>query len=90
MKTGLTLDDNLRHRIASSIRTLLSPRHVPAHIIVVRDIPYTMNGKRIENLVRDVVNGKPTQVGGTAVNPECLKEYEQYTSLQGSQTLSKL
>ncbi|KAI8936119.1 hypothetical protein NX059_007618 [Plenodomus lindquistii] len=91
MKPRIDLDDQLRHQIASAIRSGLSPRHVPAHIIQVTDIPYTMNGKRIENLVRDAVNGRPLKVGATAVNPECLAEYRQYfNKLSPVGTKSKL
>ncbi|KAJ5609582.1 hypothetical protein N7528_010149 [Penicillium herquei] len=89
MKTG-QLDRPLRGAIASAIRKLLSARHVPAYILQVRDIPYTMNGKKIENLVRDTVNGKLGVVGATAINPECLQEYKQYLDLPVAKTKPKL
>jgi acetoacetyl-CoA synthetase len=81
MKRG-KLDDDLRQRICNAIRKSLSPRHVPAYVSQVQGIPYTVNGKKIENVVRDIVSGKTPKVSGTAVNPECLGEYVQYASLR--------
>jgi acetoacetyl-CoA synthetase len=89
MKSG-NLDAQLRNEIASTIRSLLSPRHVPAYILQVKDIPYTMNGKRIENIVRDTVCGRSVKVGGTAINPECLEEYRQFLNLPQISEKSKL
>ncbi|KAL3468905.1 hypothetical protein BJX99DRAFT_265708 [Aspergillus californicus] len=64
--------------ISDAIRRSLSIRHVPAQIAQVRDIPYTLNGKRMENIVRDVVAGGSLDVSGTVANPECLEEYRQW------------
>jgi acetoacetyl-CoA synthetase len=72
------LDRELQDGIKLEIRTALKPRHVPAGIYQVVDIPYTVNGKKIENLIRDIVSGKPGKVTGTAANPECFEEYRQY------------
>jgi acetoacetyl-CoA synthetase len=80
MKQG-NLDDHLRNQVASTIKTQLSARHVPAYIIQVKDIPYTSNGKRIENVVRNIVCGESTKIGGTAINSECLEEYRQFLDL---------
>lgn len=84
------LHDSLRERIRNAIRTSLSPRHVPAYTLEVADIPYTANGKKIENIVRDVVSGRVPKVGGTAVNPECLEGYKQFASLPSPSTKAKL
>jgi acetoacetyl-CoA synthetase len=89
MKNGI-LSSDLRHKICSAIRHALSPRHVPAEVIQVRDIPYTVNGKRIENLVRDIVCGRTPKVSGTAANPECLAEYAQFADLGDSKAVAKL
>ena len=78
MGNGKRLDDELVSRIKKVISQSLSPRHVPARIHQVHDIPYTVNGKRIENLVRDVVAGKPIGEARTAINPECLEEYRRF------------
>ncbi|KAF9890433.1 hypothetical protein FE257_005838 [Aspergillus nanangensis] len=64
--------------IKSTIRQNLSPHHVPGVIVQVKDIPYTLNGKRMENLVRDIVAGATPNVSGTVANPECLEEYRRW------------
>lgn len=76
------LAEELRQRICGAIRQALSPRHVPAHVLQVNDIPYTFNGKKIENVVRDIVSGRSPRLGGTAANPECLEEYERFVRLR--------
>lgn len=76
------LEESLRARIRTAIRTALSARHVPAHILQVVDIPYTINGKKMENLVRSIVEGKGLGSGRMVANPECLKEYERFGALR--------
>ncbi|WP_329114160.1 acetoacetate--CoA ligase [Streptomyces sp. NBC_01465] len=63
---GATLDDSLRTRIISTIRTQLSPRHVPDDIIEVAGVPHTLTGKRIEVPVKRLLQGTPL---AKAVNP---------------------
>ncbi|KIW19384.1 acetoacetate-CoA ligase [Exophiala spinifera] len=75
---GKHLDEALRLHIKKAIASSLSARHVPEQIHQVQDIPYTVNGKRIENLVRDIVAGKSVGPAATAINPECLVEYKRY------------
>ena len=75
------LDEFLRNQIRNAIKKLLSPRHVPGHILQVQDIPYTMNGKKMENIVRNVVCGGTVKNLSTVANPECLEEYRKFTEL---------
>ncbi|KAF2992990.1 hypothetical protein E8E13_000714 [Curvularia kusanoi] len=82
MSPGRSLDDELRASLRKAISRSLSPRHVPAQIFQVKDIPSTVNGKKIENLVRDIVAGKKVDEARTAINPECLAEYRR-TVLDG-------
>lgn len=70
-----------RDQIKDSIRNQLSPRHVPAHIIEVKDIPYTLNGKKMELVVRDIVCQLKVGNLSSVANPECLEEYAQYAKL---------
>jgi len=74
---GQDLSPSFEARIKSEIRSRRSPRHVPARIIQVPDIPYTLNGKRVEVLVKKVINGSPLSVinPATLSNPECLSFY---------------
>ncbi|KAF2011975.1 acetyl-CoA synthetase-like protein [Aaosphaeria arxii CBS 175.79] len=91
LKDSLKLDKSLKQRICNAIRRDLSARHVPQHIRQVADIPYTRNGKKIENMVKAIVSGQALKVGQSAANPECLDEYKQFTNLPfGAAAGSKL
>ncbi|MEH7387985.1 acetoacetate--CoA ligase [Bacillus sp. JJ1521] len=58
------------------IRMKASPRHIPKRIFQVKEIPYTLNGKKVEGAVRSVVEGMPVKNKGSIINPHCLAEYE--------------
>ncbi|MGH6806128.1 MAG: acetoacetate--CoA ligase, partial [Ensifer adhaerens] len=62
----------LEKAIRNRIRTGASPRHVPAKIIAVADIPRTKSGKIVELAVRDVVHGRPVKNKEALANPEAL------------------
>ncbi len=69
---GLTLDDGLRQKIKAKIRGGASPRHVPAVILQVADIPRTKSGKITEIAVREVVHGREVRNKEALANPEAL------------------
>lgn len=75
---GEILTEELEKRIKHEIRTRRTARHVPAKVIQVNDIPYTINGKRVEVPVKKIINGAPISSVNPATlrNPECLVEYE--------------
>jgi acetoacetyl-CoA synthetase len=75
LKPGVTLDDPLRDRIKRQIRSGASPRHVPARIVQVADIPRTKSGKITELAVRDVVHGREVKNKEALANPEALDLY---------------
>ncbi|HJZ42424.1 MAG TPA: acetoacetate--CoA ligase, partial [Hyphomicrobiaceae bacterium] len=75
LKPGLALDDPLRDRIKKQIRAGASPRHVPARIVQVADIPRTKSGKITELAVRDVVHGREVKNKEALANPEALELY---------------
>jgi len=75
LRQGLVLDDGLRGRIKQRIRDGASPRHVPAKIVQVADIPRTISGKIVELAVRDVVHGRPVTNQDALANPEALDEF---------------
>lgn len=75
MKSGAELTDELRGQVCSSIRTQISPRHVPAKIISVQDIPYTRNMKKVELAVRRVVEGQPVSNREALANPGSLEYF---------------
>jgi acetoacetyl-CoA synthetase len=82
LKQGALLDDVLRERIRRTIRSGLSPRHVPAKIVAVADIPRTRSGKITELAVRDVVHGRPVKNTEALANPEALSLYKNLAELQ--------
>jgi acetoacetyl-CoA synthetase len=82
MAPGVTLDLELVARIKAQIKTGASPRHVPARIIQVSDIPRTANGKIAELAVKNVLAGRPVQNLSALANPESLKQYEQMSLLR--------
>ncbi|MFZ1103872.1 MAG: acetoacetate--CoA ligase, partial [Hyphomicrobiaceae bacterium] len=73
LKPGHALDEGLRDRIKRQIRTGASPRHVPARIVQVADIPRTKSGKITELAVRDVVHGREVKNKEALANPEALE-----------------
>jgi acetoacetyl-CoA synthetase len=75
LREGLTLDDALRERIRKQIRANTTPRHVPARIVQVPDIPRTKSGKIVELTVRDVVHGRTVKNKEALANPQALEHF---------------
>jgi acetoacetyl-CoA synthetase len=82
LQPGLTLDDVLCERIASSLRENTTPLHVPKKIIQVEDIPRTISGKISELAVREVIHGRPVRNTEALANPQALKLYERLEKLR--------
>ncbi len=78
---GLTLDEDLVARIKARIRSGCTPRHVPAKVLQVSDIPRTKSGKIVELAVRDVVHGRPVKNKDALANPEALTLFENRVEL---------
>ncbi|WP_347251784.1 acetoacetate--CoA ligase [Legionella sp.] len=76
LKDGLELDQSLEDTIRQTIRHNASPRHVPAKILQVADIPRTISGKIVEVAVRQVVHGEEVQNASSLANPEALKHFK--------------
>jgi acetoacetyl-CoA synthetase len=72
MAEGHELTEELKNKIRVQIRTNASPRHVPAKIIAVPDIPYTLNMKKVELAVRKVIQGEEVKNKDALRNPESL------------------
>jgi len=81
LKPGAVLDDALRETIRRKVRTGASPRHVPAKIVQVADIPRTRSGKITELAVRDVVHGRDVKNVEALANPEALALYRDLPEL---------
>ncbi len=75
LKEGVDLDEDLIARIKAVIRAGASPRHVPARIVAVADIPRTKSGKIVELAVREVVHDRPVKNVDALANPEALEHF---------------
>ncbi len=82
MAEGIELTEEIREKIRVSIRENVSPRHVPALIIAVPAIPYTINMKKVELAVRNVIHGEPVRNREALANPEVLDSYRELTELR--------
>ncbi|MBS0583223.1 MAG: acetoacetate--CoA ligase [Proteobacteria bacterium] len=76
LREGFTLDDALRDRIKKQIRANTTPRHVPAKILQVADIPRTISGKITEIAVRETIHGRPVKNTDALANPQALHLFD--------------
>lgn len=83
LRPGLTLDEALMARIKQQIRANATPRHVPARIVQVADIPRTKSGKIVELAVRDVIHGRPIRNAEALANAEALELFRDLAELRG-------
>ena len=81
LRPGFGLDAKLEEKIRTRIRDNTTPRHVPAKIVQVPDIPRTKNGKVVELAVRSVVNGMPIGNTDALANPEALELFRNLREL---------
>ncbi len=82
LRSGVELDDELRKRIRAVIRANTTPRHVPARIIAVAEIPRTKSGKIVELAVRSVVHGETVKNTEALANPEALEHFRDLPELR--------
>lgn len=81
MAPGYELTDEVKKKIVNTIRVNASPRHVPAKILSVPDVPYTLNMKKVELAVKKVIQGKPVLNKDALRNPEALDFYAGFKEL---------
>ena len=82
LAAGQELTDELKNKIKQTIRTNASPRHVPAKILSVPAIPYTLNMKKVELAVKKIVEGQPVLNKDALSNPQALDYYADLEELQ--------
>ena len=82
MKDGVELTEELVKKIRTQIRSNTTPRHVPEKVIAVADIPYTINGKKVELSVRKTIHGQEVKNKDALGNPESLELYKDLKELQ--------
>ncbi|MBN1625021.1 MAG: acetoacetate--CoA ligase [Deltaproteobacteria bacterium] len=82
MAEGYEMNDELQQKIKKTLRENASPRHVPAKIIQVADIPYTINMKKVELAVSNVVHGREVTNKDALANPEALNLFKDLEDLK--------
>jgi acetoacetyl-CoA synthetase len=82
MADGAELTEELARKIKTAIRENATPRHVPAKIIAVKDIPYTLNGKKVEMAVRSIINNEKVLNIDALANPEALELFKNLPELK--------
>jgi acetoacetyl-CoA synthetase len=82
LRPGIVLDAGLERRIRDVIRSSTTPRHVPAKIVAVPDIPRTLSGKIVELAVREVVHGRPVKNTDALANPAALEYFRDRPELR--------
>ena len=82
LRPGVSLDEELEGRIKQQVKSGCTPRHVPARVVQVGDIPRTKSGKIVELAVRDTVHGRPIKNKEALANPEALELYRDLPQLQ--------
>jgi acetoacetyl-CoA synthetase len=82
LRDGVVLDDDLRARIVKQIRTNTTPRHVPAKILQVADIPRTISGKITEIAVRETIHGRVVKNTDALANPQALECFHDLDGLR--------
>lgn len=84
MRAGQRMTPAFVEDVNEAIKKELSRRHVPAHVFEVPEIPYTVNGKKIEIAVKQIVSGSShVKPSGTVANPDSLQFYYQFRDLEG-------
>ena len=81
LKAGIALTEELITKIKNEIKTKRTPRHIPAKVLAIADIPYTINGKKVEIAVKNIINGREVTNTGVLRNPECLELYKDIEEL---------
>jgi len=82
LREGLSLTNDFVKRIKKTVRENTTPRHVPAKVIAVDDIPYTISGKKVELAVKKIIHGEPVTNRDALANPESLDLYKDLQELQ--------
>jgi acetoacetyl-CoA synthetase len=81
LKPGFALDEPLRKKIRDTIRAHTTPRHVPAKVVAVADLPRTLSGKITELAVRNVIHGLPVKNMDALANPQALEHFRDLPDL---------
>ena len=75
------LTSELKRNIIFRLKEECSPRHVPTYILQIDDIPYTINGKKVEIAIKDIINGSTPRNVSSIANPNSLDLYKNFKEL---------
>ena len=75
LKNDIQLNNDLIEKIKTKIRTTATPRHVPALIYKIKEVPHTISGKKVELAVTKILNGETVENRDALANPESLKQF---------------
>jgi acetoacetyl-CoA synthetase len=81
LKNNFDLKESIKEKIKIKIKNYCSPKHVPSIILSIKDIPYTLNGKKVEVAVKNIINGFEPDNKESLVNPESLSYYRNIKEL---------
>lgn len=90
MNPGHSLTPDLRAKIKDAIKQGLSSRHVPKFVLEVPDIPTTINGKKVETPVKQVISGKDVKASATVQNPDALQYFTRFRDLESEPRQARL
>lgn len=93
MRPGKVFSEELVDRVKARVRSELSARHVPLYVFETKEIPTTVNGKKVELPVKQIVSGQIVVPSGTLLNPESLEYYYRFAKVEelvGEQVKAKL
>lgn len=82
VKAGFEFNNKLVDKIKSMIRSSLSPRHVPSLVLQIQEIPYTINGKKVEVPVRKIIEGQQVGASSSLINPKSLDFFRELSDLK--------
>lgn len=84
MQPGMLFTTQLVLKLKDAIRKGLSSKHVPRFVIGVKEVPMTVNGKKVETLVKQIISSgqPPKTISSTVANPGCLDHFRQYYNVE--------
>ena len=81
LKDNMNINDEMKKNIKNEIKKNCSPKHLPKKIVQIKDIPYTLSGKKVELAVKKIINGNKVDNKDALINPESLKFFENLTEI---------
>jgi len=90
MNKGHSFTPELRDRLKTTIKDQLSSRHVPKFVLEVPEIPTTINGKKTETPVKQMISGKDVKASATMLNPGALEYFRRFRDVESEPRQARL